>query len=93
MLTGVGPQSNGVPCKVPEDQRQELLDTINSNNLAIDRLWFDIEPTASPCQAWQQDAATNLQVARDFVTVLGTTGREWGIYRVGTMMYTMYTLR
>ena len=69
-----------MPCKAPEDQVQELIDTIENNNLTINRLWFDIEPTITPCKAWQEDAATNLQTARDFITVLGTTARDWGIY-------------
>jgi hypothetical protein len=59
---------------------QELVDTIEQNNMAIRRLWFDIEPTTSPCQAWQEDDATNLQTAKNFVTVLGLTARDWGIY-------------
>jgi hypothetical protein len=46
----------------------------------IQRLWFDIEPTTGVCNAWQLGTAENLRVAREWIDVLGTTAREWGIY-------------
>jgi hypothetical protein len=49
----------------------------------IQTLWFDIEPTRAPpqpCNAWQLDHDTNMALAKQWVTVLGTTGLNWGIY-------------
>ncbi|KAI9766540.1 MAG: hypothetical protein M1840_006498 [Geoglossum simile] len=80
MFPCVGDQPTGVPCKAPEDQVQELIDTINSNGMNIQRLWFDIEPTTGVCNAWQLGADANLQTARAWIDVLGTTARDWGIY-------------
>ena len=79
--------SNDSACKDPATQLSEYLANIDNNNLTIDTLWFDIEPTntsnGDACNAWNLGSDGNLALAQQWITLLRSSGRKWGIYANG----------
>ena len=80
---GTGTQPTGVKCKPVKQQLKEFLHAIDSNNLTLTRLWFDIEPTHRVCNAWNLGKAANEVLAKEWVAAIQATGRPWGIYANG----------
>ena len=80
---GTGTQPTGVKCKPVKQQLKEFLNAIDSNNLTLTRLWFDIEPTSRVCNAWNLGKAANEVLAKEWVAAIQATGRPWGIYANG----------
>lgn len=80
---GTGSQPTGVACKSPTTQINEFLKVISDNNVIVQRLWFDIEPTSGVCNAWQLSKSANEALAKDWVAALKATGLKWGIYANG----------
>lgn len=87
MFPCTGNQSNNVPCKSPSTQLAELMAEIDNNNMNIDYLWLDIEPTStaagSACNAWNLGSTANEALAVEWVSLLQSSGRNWGIYANG----------
>ena len=82
-IIGTGPQPTGVACKSPTTQINEFLKVISDNNVLVQRLWFDIEPTTGTCNAWQLSKSGNEALAKQWITALKATGLKWGIYANG----------
>jgi hypothetical protein len=74
-------------CKSPATQMSEYLAAIDDNNLNIDTLWLDIEQTntasGEPCNAWNLGKSANLALAQQWVSLMRSSGRKWGIYANG----------
>ncbi len=88
MSLGAGTHPNGVACKPAKTQLQEFLHAISSNNLKIDRYWFDIEPTkigqnGAQCNCWNFGKQANEALAKEWVAAIKASGRNWGIYANG----------
>ena len=78
--TGTG--HNGVACKPPTTQITDFENAVRAAGLAPTHLWLDIEPCAAgaTCTCWNQNAATNLAVARQFVARMRQSPYSWGVY-------------
>ena len=76
-------------CKDPATQLGEFLAAIDSNNMTLDYLWLDIEPTVSPpdaCNAWNLGDDENEALAKEWVSLMIGSGRNWGIYANGRVL-------
>jgi hypothetical protein len=78
-----GTQPTGVACKSPSAQLAEFLQVIDNNNMNLGYLWFDIEPTSGTCNAWNLGTSANIALAKQWVSLLQGSGRNWGIYANG----------
>ncbi|KAI9838130.1 MAG: hypothetical protein M1819_006286 [Sarea resinae] len=83
MFPCTGTQPTGVSCKSPTDQLNELINTISDNDMNLEYLWFDIEPTSGTCNAWNLGADDNESLANEWITALQNTGLNWGVYANG----------
>ena len=59
-----------------------------SNNVKVDRYWFDIEPTkkgvsGAACNGWDFSKQANEALAKEWVAAIKASGRNWGIYGNG----------
>ena len=79
---GTGTQSTR-ECKPINQQLNELISVIGENKMEIHRIWFDVEPAAGECNAWNLGKTENFQLAKQWVAALRTTGLKWGIYANG----------
>jgi hypothetical protein len=65
----------------------EFLAAIDDNDMTLNHLWLDIEPTSTAdghaCNAWNLGAAANEALAKECVGVLEGSNRNWGIYANG----------
>ena len=82
-VQGTGTQPTGVACKSPQTQINELLNVISANNINVEYIWFDVEPTSGVCNAWNLSPSANLAAAKNWVSLLRATGLKWGIYGNG----------
>lgn len=93
MFPCTGTQPTGVLCKDPSTQLAEFLNFIDTNNLQLDYLWFDIEPTSGTCNAWNLGASQNTELAQQWVSLLQGSGRKWGVYANGNQWSGMFGSR
>lgn len=70
-------------CKPVQTQINEILDVLSANNIIIQNIWFDVEPTSGECNAWNLGGAANLALAQQWVTAMKATGLQWGVYANG----------
>jgi len=90
VILGAGTHPGGVACKPVKTQLQEFVNTISSNNLQVDRYWFDIEPTkigvsGAQCNGWDFSKQANEALAKEWVAAIKASGRNWGIYANGSV--------
>ena len=64
-------------------QLSEFTTFIAENDMDLDYLWFDLEPTNDACNAWNLGAAANTQLALQWVEAIKATSHRWGIYGNG----------
>ena len=88
MVSGAGTHPGGVACKPVKTQLQEFNNLMSSNNVKIDRYWFDIEPTkkgvyGAACNGWDFSKQANEALAKEWVAAIKASGRNWGIYGNG----------
>ena len=88
MVSGAGTHPGGVACKPVRTQLQEFNNLMSSNNVKIDRFWFDIEPTkkgvsGAACNGWDFSKQANEALAKEWVAAIKASGRNWGIYGNG----------
>jgi hypothetical protein len=81
--TCTGTQLADVAYKSPSTQLAKFLNFIDSNNMQLWYLWFDIEPTSGTCNVWNLGASANTALAQQWVSLLQGSGRNWGIYANG----------
>jgi hypothetical protein len=72
-----------VTCKEPATQLSEFLTVIKDNDMVLDYLWFDLEPTSGTCNAWNLGDSDNQALAEQWVSLLQSSGHNWGIYANG----------
>lgn len=86
-----GTQPTGVACKSPATQLSEFLAAIDDNDMTLDYLWLDIEPTSTAdgdaCNAWNLGASANEALAQEWVAALEGSNRNWGIYANGSVSF------
>ncbi|MCJ1254817.1 hypothetical protein MMC24_002633 [Lignoscripta atroalba] len=92
MFPCTGTQSQRA-CKSPQTQLNEFLNTIKANNVIVDMLWFDIEPTSGVCNAWNLSKDANLALAKQWIGILRASGLKWGIYANGNQWTAMFPSR
>lgn len=80
---GTGTQPTGVTCKPVQTQINEILNVLAANNIIIQNIWFDVEPTSGECNAWNLGKAANLALAEKWVAAMKATGLQWGVYANG----------
>ena len=59
---------------------------LSDNDVCVHRLWLDVEPTSSPCKAWNLAKDDNLALAKQWVSAMKGTGLKWGIYANGYVL-------
>ncbi|MCJ1455753.1 hypothetical protein MMC28_006109 [Mycoblastus sanguinarius] len=84
MFPCTGTQPTGVACKSISTQISEFLAAIENNNIPVNHLWLDIEPTSTSsgdaCNAWQLGSSGNEDLAEQWVAAIKATSYNWGIY-------------
>ncbi|MCJ1426042.1 hypothetical protein MMC29_003944 [Sticta canariensis] len=75
-----GTQPTGVTCKPVQTQINEILNVFSANNIIIQNIWFDVEPSSGECNAWNLGRAANLALAEEWVSAMKATGLQWGVY-------------
>jgi len=98
MFPCTGTPSSGEPnCKSPSTQLAEYLAVIKNNGMNLHTLWFDIEPTSTAsgdaCNAWNLGSSSNLALAQQWVSLLESSGYNWGIYANGNQWSGMFPSR
>jgi len=83
--SGTGTQPTGVACKAPSTQLSEFKAVISNNAMTLDRVWFDVEPTSGTCNAWNLGASANLALAKQWTSLLRSSGLKFGIYANGSV--------
>lgn len=53
---------------------------ISSNGMQIGHIWLDIEPTSGTCNAWNLGASANTALAKQYTSIIRSSGYNWGIY-------------
>ncbi|KAF2428810.1 hypothetical protein EJ08DRAFT_311398 [Tothia fuscella] len=91
MFPCTGTQDNA-KCKSPQSQIDQLLNMFATNNVQIHRIWFDVEPGNSQCNAWNFAKDKNLEIARQWTAALKKTGLKWGVYANGSFASLLFTL-
>ena len=84
--TGTQPAGDP-PCKPIQTQLDEFLGVIADNDMILDTLWFDLEPTSGACNAWNLSPQQNTDLARQWVAALQGTKLKWGIYANGYVYF------
>ncbi|MCJ1398404.1 hypothetical protein MMC11_001602 [Xylographa trunciseda] len=93
MFACTGTQPTGVACKPPSTQLSEFQAVIQSNNMALKHLWFDVEPASGACNAWNLGSSQNLALAQQWTALLRQSSYKWGIYGNGNQWTSMFASR
>nr|QNJ46231.1 GH25 muramidase [Blackwellomyces cardinalis] len=83
---------SGNKCKPYAKQIGELVDAIEGNQLAIRRIWIDIE-TDKVCNAFNWGAEGNIQEAKKLIAAVRGTKRDFGIYTSATQWENIFGSR
>lgn len=83
---------SGNKCKPYDRQIADLLSTIKGNNMAIRRIWIDIEKD-KVCNPFNWDTQRNIEEAKKLIAAVRATKYDFGIYTSPTQWENIFGSR